>query len=264
MSGALDAWEEIMALAIDLGGKVALITGAGRGIGRETAHLVGAAGGKVAIADLAGDSAKAVAAEIQSAGGQAIAVSADVTKPADASRMVEEALRAFGRLDILVNNAARWTVKPFKDLTPQDYDTDIGIGLLGTFHTTRAALEPLMQQGSGRIINVVSDAGRVGEPFMTVYSAAKAGVIGFTKALAKELGRYNITVNAVAPGITRTPGAQAFIEGIGEEKMVKAYPLRRLGEPRDIAGAILFFASDLASYVTGQVLSVSGGYSTAG
>lgn len=253
-----------MAVTIDLGGKVALITGAGRGIGRETARLMAAAGGRVAIVDLLEDSAKAAAAEIAKNGGQAIGVSADVTKPADALRMVEEALRAFGRLDILVNNAARWTVKPFKDLTPQDYDTDIGIALLGTLHSTRAAVDPLVRQGSGRIINVVSDAGRVGEPFLTVYSAAKAGVIGFTKALAKELGRYNITVNAVAPGTTRTPGAQEFIQGVGEEKMVKAYPLRRLGEPRDIAGAILFFASDLAGYVTGQILSVSGGYSTAG
>jgi NAD(P)-dependent dehydrogenase (short-subunit alcohol dehydrogenase family) len=253
-----------MALTIDLGGKVALITGAGRGIGRETAHTIGAAGGRVVVADLMGKSARAVAAEIERAGGQAIAVSADVTKPADAARMVQEALHAFGRLDILVNNAARWTVKPFKDLSPTDYDTDIGIGLFGTLHATRAALDALVQQDSGRIINVASDAGRVGEPFLTVYSAAKAGVIGFTKALAKELGRYNITVNAVAPGTTRTPGARDFIEGAGEEKMVKAYPLRRLGEPRDIAGAILFFASDLASYVTGQVLSVSGGYSTAG
>ncbi len=264
MYAAFEAWEEIMALTIDLGGRVALITGAGRGIGRETAHVLSAAGGRVAVADLLGDSARTVVAEIESAGGQAIAMSADVRKPADAVRMVEEALRAFGRLDILVNNAARWTVKPFKDLTPEDYDTDIGIGLLGTLHTTRAALEPLVQQGAGRIINVVSDAGRVGEPFMTVYSAAKAGVIGFTKALAKELGRHNITVNAVAPGTTRTPGARDFIEGVGEEKMVKAYPLRRLGEPRDIASAILFFASDMASYVTGQVLSVSGGYSTVG
>jgi NAD(P)-dependent dehydrogenase (short-subunit alcohol dehydrogenase family) len=253
-----------MAVAIDLGGKVALITGAGRGIGRETAHLMAAAGARVAIADLAGDSARVVAAEIQRAGGQAMGLPADVTSPADAARMVAETLRAFGRLDILVNNAARWTVKPFKELTPQDYDTDIGIGLVGTLHTTRAVVESLVQQGSGRIINVVSDAGRVGEPFLTVYSAAKAGVIGFTKALAKELGRYNITVNAVAPGTTRTPGARDFIEGVGEEKMVKSYPLRRLGEPRDIANAILFFASDLSGYVTGQVLSVSGGYSTAG
>ncbi len=253
-----------MAVGIDLGGKVALITGAGRGIGRETAHLLAAAGGRIAVVDVAGDSAKAVSEEIAARGGQAIPVVADVTNPAEAGRMVEEALQAFGRLDILVNNAARWTVKLFKDLTPTDYDTDIGIALLGTLHSTRAAIEPLIRQGSGRIINVASDAGRVGEPFLTVYSAAKAGVIGFTKALAKELGRYNITVNAVAPGTTRTPGAQAFIEGAGEEKMVKAYPLRRLGEPRDIAGAILFFASDLSGYVTGQVLSISGGYSTAG
>jgi NAD(P)-dependent dehydrogenase (short-subunit alcohol dehydrogenase family) len=243
---------------------VALITGAGRGIGRETAHLVAAAGGRVAVVDLLGESARAVVAEIERQGGRAVGVSADVTKPVETARMVEETLRAFGRLDILVNNAARWTVKPFRDLTPQDYDADIGIALLGTLHSTRAALDALIHQGAGRIVNVVSDAGRVGEPFLTVYSAAKAGVIGFTKALAKELGRYNITVNAVAPGTTRTPGSREFIEGVGEDKMVKAYPLRRLGEPRDIAGAILFFASDLAGYVTGQVLSVSGGYSTAG
>jgi NAD(P)-dependent dehydrogenase (short-subunit alcohol dehydrogenase family) len=253
-----------MGVAIELGGKVALITGAGRGIGRQTAHLLAEAGAKIAVVDLVGDSAESVAAEIAAGGGQAIGVSADVAKAGETSRMVAETLDAFGRLDILVNNAARWTVKLFKDLTPSDYETDIGVGLLGTFHSTRAAVEPMMRQQSGRIINIASDAGRVGEPFLSVYSAAKAGVIGFTKALAKELGRYNITVNAVSPGTTKTPGSQGFIEGIGEEKMVKAYPLRRLGEPGDIAGAILFLASDLSGYVTGQTLSVSGGYTTAG
>lgn len=254
-----------MAVAIDLSGRSAIVTGGGRGIGRETALLLARAGAHLTIADLDVASAEAVAAEARALGVQAIGVRTDVTSVADAQAMALAALAAHGRIDILVNNAARWTIKLFKDMTPQDYDNDIRVTLYGTIHCSRAVLDTMTAQKYGRIVNLISDAGRIGEPYLTVYSAAKAGVGGFTKALAKEIARYNVTVNGVAPGTTNTPGAAEFIATAGgEEKLAKAYPLRRLGQPMDIANAILFLSSDMSSYMTGQIFSVSGGYSTVG
>jgi NAD(P)-dependent dehydrogenase (short-subunit alcohol dehydrogenase family) len=254
-----------MSVTIDLSGRSAIITGGGRGIGRETALLLARAGANLTIADLDEASANAVAAEAQALGVNAIGVQTDVTQMDSARAMAEAALGAHGQIDILVNNAARWTIKLFKDLTPQDYDNDIRVTLYGSIYCSRAVLDAMMARKSGRIINLISDAGRIGEPFLSVYSAAKAGVGGFTKALAKEVARYHITVNGVAPGTTNTPGAADFISAAGgEEKLAKAYPLRRLGQPLDIANAILFLSSDLSAYMTGQIFSVSGGYSTVG
>ncbi len=254
-----------MAVTIDLSGKSAIVTGGGRGIGRETALLLAQAGAKLTIADMDEASAQRVAEEIRGKGGAAIAARTDVTRAEETQQMVRAALAAHGRVDILVNNAAVWTTKLFKDMTPQDYDRDIRVTLYGALNSSRAALDPMMEQKYGRIVNLISDAGRIGEPYLTVYSAAKGGVAAFTKALAKEVGRYNITVNGVAPGITNTPGAQGFIEGAGgAEKIAKAYPLRRLAEPIDIANVILFLASDLSAYMTGQIFSASGGYTTVG
>lgn len=265
MSALIGVPRGFMPVNIDLTGKSAIVTGSGRGIGRETALLLAQAGARLTIADMDGASAKRVADEIRAKGGAAVAVQTDVTSADDAKKMVTAALDAHERVDILVNNAAVWTIKLFKEMTPQDYDRDIRVTLYGALNCTRAALDPMMQQNYGRIINLISDAGRIGEPYLTVYSAAKGGVAAFTKALAKEVGRYNITVNGVAPGVTNTPGAQNFIEGAGgEEKLSKAYPLRRLAQPIDIANAILFLASDMSSYMTGQIFSVSGGYSTVG
>jgi NAD(P)-dependent dehydrogenase (short-subunit alcohol dehydrogenase family) len=254
-----------MAVTIDLSGKSAIVTGGGRGIGRETALLLAQAGAQLTIADLDEASAQSVAEEIRGKGGAAIAARTDVTRAEDAHAMAHATLAAHGRIDILVNNAAVWTTKLFKDMTPGDYDRDIRVTLYGALNCSRAVLDPMMEQQAGRIVNLISDAGRIGEPYLTVYSAAKGGVAAFTKALAKEVGRYNITVNGVAPGITTTPGAQGFIEGAGgAEKIAKAYPLRRLAEPIDIAKVILFLASDLSAYMTGQIFSASGGYTTVG
>lgn len=252
-----------MAVNIDLSGKSAIVTGGGRGIGRETALLLAQAGARLTIADLDEASAQGVAEEIRARGGSAVAVRTDVTRAEDAQNMVRAALDAHKRVDILVNNAARWTIKLFKDMLPPDYDADIRVTLYGALHCSRAVLDPMTEQKYGRIVNLISDAGRIGEPYLTVYSAAKGGVAAFTKALAKEVGRFNITVNGIAPGVTHTPGAAGFIEQAGgEEKIAKAYPLRRLAQPIDIANAILFLASDLSSYMTGQIFSVSGGYTT--
>ncbi len=254
-----------MAVSIDLGGRSAVVTGAGRGIGRETALLLSRAGAQLTIADIDEHTARAVADEIRAQGGQAIGIRTDITRVEDAQAMAQAALNAYGHIDILVNNAARWTTKLFKDLTPEDYDADLRVTLYGNLHASRAVLDAMIERKYGRIVNLISDAGRIGEPYLSVYAAAKGGVAAFTKSLAKEVGRYGITVNGVAPGITHTPGAQEFIQGAGgEEKIARAYPLRRLANPIDIANAILFLASDLSSYMTGQIFSVSGGYSTAG
>ncbi len=254
-----------MSISIDLGGRSAIVTGGGRGIGRETALLLARAGASLTVADLDKASASAVAEEARALGVHAIGVGTDVTNWDDVQRMAQLALSAHQHVDILVNNAGRWTIKLFKDFPVENFDDDIRVTLYGTLYCTRAVLDGMITQRHGRIVNLISDAGRIGEPYLTVYSAAKAGVAGFTKALAKEVGRHNITVNGVAPGTTHTPGAEEFISTAGgEEKLARAYPLRRLGQPLDIAGAILFLASDLASYMTGQIFSVSGGYSTAG
>ena len=254
-----------MAVNIDLSGKSAIVTGGGRGIGRQTALLLAQAGACLTIADLDEASAKSVADEIQSTRGSAIAFKTDVTSAESTQAMANAALDAHGRIDILVNNAAVWTTKLFKDMTPQDYERDIRVTLFGTLNCSRAVLDAMSAQKYGRIVNLISDAGRIGEPYLSVYSAAKGGVAAFTKAFAKEVGRFNITVNGVAPGITNTPGAQGFIDGAGgAEKIAKAYPLRRLAEPIDIANVILFLASDMSAYMTGQIFSASGGYTTIG
>ena len=254
-----------MAVSIDLSGKSAIITGGGRGIGRETALLLARAGASVCIADMDETGANQVAQEIRALGVGAIATRTNVTIAEETQAMVQAAVAAHGRVDILVNNAAVWTTKLFKDMTPQDYDRDIRVTLYGTLNSSRAVLDVMTEQKYGRIVNLISDAGRIGEAYLSVYSAAKGGVAAFTKALAKEVGRFNIKVNGVAPGITNTPGAQGLIEGAGgAEKIAKAYPLRRLAEPIDIANVILFLASDLSAYMTGQIFSASGGYTTIG
>lgn len=252
-----------MPVTIDLTGKTAIVTGGGRGIGRETALLLAKAGACVTIADIDEKTAASTAEEVRALGVSASFVRADITQFEEAQKMVKAALDAHGRVDILVNNAARWTTKLFKDMTPQDYDNDIKVTLYGAINCSRAALDPMMAQKYGHIVNLISDAGRIGEAYLSIYSAAKGGVAAFTKALAKEAGRYNITVNGIAPGITNTPGAAGFIEGAGgEEKIAKSYPLRRVAQPIDIANAILFLASDMSGYMTGQIFSVDGGYCT--
>ena len=242
--------------------KIALVTGAGRGIGREIAFTLAREGAKVVVNDINEELAKKTAEDIRSEGFEAIGIKADITKLDEVQKMVEEIKEKFGTVDILVNNAGYWTIKQFKDTTPEDWEKDIGICFIGTLNCCKAVLEDMMAKNYGRIINIASDAGRIGEPFLSVYSGAKAAVIGFAKALAKEVARYKITVNNVSAGVTKTPGVEGFISMIGEEKLVKAYPMRRLADPKDIANAVLFFALDESEYITGQTLSVSGGYTT--
>jgi len=253
-----------MTVIIDMSGKTALITGAGSGIGRETAQLFARAGARIAVADLRLPSARETVDLIEQEGGDALAVEVDVQDPAQAEAAVADAVSHFGQVDVLINNAACWTIKPFKDQTYDDYIRDIHVTLVGTMVMTNATYPVMREQHSGAVVNLISDSARVGEPFLVSYGAAKAGVMGFTKGFAREAARYGIRCNAVSPGTTHTPGSSGMIDQWGgDEKLVKAYPLGRLGSPIDQANAILFLASDLTSWVTGQILSVSGGYTMA-
>jgi NAD(P)-dependent dehydrogenase (short-subunit alcohol dehydrogenase family) len=251
-----------MAVEIDLSGKTALITGAAQGIGYETASLFCRAGAAVMIADLNGEAASEAAEKLTAQGHSAAATTVDVRDPDQAQAAVDATVEHFGHLDVLVNNAAAWTVKFFAKQTVEEYNRDVDVCLIGTMNMCKAALGPMSSNGGGAIVNLISDAGRIGEPRLVAYSAAKAGVVGFTKALAKEGARFQVRVNGVSPGTTHTPGSDAVVaQWGGEDVVVPAYPLGRLGEPSDQGYAILFLSSPLSTWITGQILSVNGGYS---
>lgn len=253
-----------MAVEIDLSGRVALVTGGGSGIGRECCLLFARAGASVVAADVNLEGARETVRLVEAAGGAGLAIEVDVKDPVQASATVDGAIERFGAVDVLVNNAAKWTIALFKDQQHADIVDDIQVTLIGAMVMTSAVYAHMRERKSGAVVNLISDSGRVGEALMVPYGAAKAGVVGFTKGFAKEAGRYGIRCNAVSPGTTHTPGASPVIEKWGgEEKLLAAYPLRRLGQPIDQANAILFLASDMSSWVTGQILSVSGGYSMA-
>jgi len=270
---------------MDLGlkDKVAIVTGAGRGIGRAIILTLAEEGAKVAVNDLFQERAESVATEVRTNGGQAIAAVADLTDGKQVADMVSRVVKEWGTVHVLVNNAglAVEVVETgevfggpfFGQLERPDWDRVMNIITYGTLNCSRAVVNHMADQGWGRIVNIVSDAGRVGEPRLVTYSMAKAGVTGFTKALAKEVGRYRITVNCVSPGTTQTEAtaslfedARASDEGRARLNAVaRQYPLfrglERLGQPQDVANAVAFLASDRAEWITGQVLSVNGGYS---
>lgn len=249
---------------MDLTGKVAIVTGAGQGIGRGIALKLAQRGADVVVAEFNEKTCEETAAEVRKLGRRALAARVDATNFEQVTEVVKKAQSEFGKIDILVNNVGGPITKPFAQTTPQDWDKDIAMNFKACLCFTRAVLGPMIERKGGKIINISSDGGRVGTANQAVYSAGKAGIIGFTKALAREVARYNILVNVVAPGTTNTPlTVQARGESPEMEKMFEALmrtiPLRRFGEPEDIAGAVAFFASDDANYVTGQVISVSGG-----
>jgi NAD(P)-dependent dehydrogenase (short-subunit alcohol dehydrogenase family) len=246
---------------IDLAGRVALVTGAGSGIGEAIARILARAGAHVAVADLVEEAAARVADEIAAQGGRAMPVQLDVADEASVRDGVTYIAAQLGPIRILVNNAATWAIKPFEDTTPAEIERIFGVTVMGAMNVTRSALTDLCAESGGRVVNIISDSGRVGEAHMAAYASAKAALVGFTKSLAREVGRQGVTVNGVSPGTTVTPGSADFIAQVGgEQKLARAYPLGRLGRPEDIAGAVLFFASPLADWITGQVLSVSGGF----
>jgi NAD(P)-dependent dehydrogenase (short-subunit alcohol dehydrogenase family) len=249
-----------MSIQIDLSSDVAVVTGGGSGIGESIALLLAEAGAKVAIADLSAEAANSVAEQITSKGGTAIGVHCNIADGESAAAAIAEVHEKLGPVSVLVNNAAVWTIKKFADTTAEETDRIVGVTLIGTINMMRAALPDLLAT-QGRIVNIASDSARTGEHSMSVYAGAKAGVVAVTKSLAQEVGRKGVRANLIAPGTTVTPGSASFIEQVGgADKLARAYPLGRLGAPADIAGAVLFLASPLSGWITGQVLSVSGGY----
>lgn len=245
--------------------KVAIVTGGGRGIGEAISQKLAKEGAKVAVADLDEQSAAETAESIRKQNGEAIPVKVDVTNLARVEAIVEQVQKTYGRIDVLVNNAGWDKVEPFLKNSPEDWDKVISINLKGVIHTTRAVLPIMIDQGYGKVVNIGSDAGRVGSSGEAVYSATKGGIIAFSKTMAREMAKHQINVNVVCPGPANTQLFQKVVEDNPKlgSALERAIPFRRLAEPADIANAVCYFASDEASYVTGQTLSVSGGLTMA-
>jgi 3-oxoacyl-[acyl-carrier protein] reductase len=242
-----------------LEGKIALVTGGSRGIGRAIALLLAERGAKVALnynRNL--EEANAVAAAIESKGGQALVVQGDVSIAAEAAALVEQTIKAYGRIDILVNNAGITRDTLMMRMSETDWDAVLDTNLKGAYLCAKAVLRPMLKSKGGRIINISSVSGQAGSGGQANYSAAKAGLIGFTKALAREVGSRGITVNAVAPGFIETDMTNALSADF-KQKIQDQIPLERFGKPEDVAEAVAFLASDAANYITGQVLAVNGG-----
>jgi 2-hydroxycyclohexanecarboxyl-CoA dehydrogenase len=235
--------------------KIAIVTGGGQGIGRAIAEKLATEGATVVVTDLVERSA------IQTAEGLpgAVALGVDVTDRQAVQAMADQVAQLFGRIDVLVNNAGWDKASPFTESEPADWDRAIAVNLYGVLHTCKAVLPIMAAQGSGAVVNLGSDAGRVGSSGEAVYSAAKGGVIAFTKSLAREMARHQVRVNCVCPGPTDTALFASFAGPKLREALTRAIPFHRLGQPADVANVVAFLASDEASFVTGQTISVSGG-----
>jgi 3-oxoacyl-[acyl-carrier protein] reductase len=246
---------------MDLADRVAIVTGSGRGIGRAIALRLAEAGASVVINDV-GDMAPAegVAADIREMGGRSIVVAADVSQSADVTGMVDRAVSEYGKVDILVNNASITRDQLILRMPDEDWDKVLGINLKSVFLCTKAVLRPMMKQRQGRIVNIASIVGLIGNAGQANYAAAKAGIIGLTRTIAKEGAPRGITANAVAPGFIDTPMTQQLPED-RKADLMKQVLLGYLGTPEDVAEAVAFLASDAARYITGQVLTVDGGIS---
>ncbi len=245
-------------ISTDLGQQVALVTGAARGLGRAIAEKLAAAGARVACVDVNAEWLTETVAAINAAGGSALALACDVTDSRRVGEVVDEVVEHWGGIQILVNNAGITRDNMLLRMKDEQWDAVLDINLKGTFLFIRAAARPMMKAHRGRIINVASVSGLMGNPGQANYSASKAGVIGLTRTVARELASRNITVNAVAPGFIATE----MTAKLGEELLAqirKEIPLGRLGDPQDVADAVLFLASDAASFITGHVLTIDGG-----
>ena len=240
-------------------GKTALVTGSARGIGRAISETLASRGANIVIADLQSELAEQTAKELKDTyGTKTLAVSVNVADPASVNEMVQKSMDEFGRIDILINNAGITRDKLIMRMEEEDWDLVLNVNLKGAFNCCKAVSRSMMKQRYGRIVNISSISGQGGQVGQVNYSSSKAGLIGLTKALAKEFGSRNITVNAVAPGIIQT----ALTEDLAQEwkdLFIKTAPLGRIGKPEDVAFAVAFLASDEAAYITGQVLAIDGG-----
>jgi 3-oxoacyl-[acyl-carrier protein] reductase len=239
-------------------GKVAIVTGASRGIGRSIALALAAKGARIVAVDLGVEETEAFVAELKGQGTEAIAVQGNVTVAADAEKAVESAVAAFGRVDILVNNAGITRDALLLRMKDDDWDAVLSVNLKGAFLCTRAAAKVMTKQRYGRIVNIASVVGQMGNAGQANYCASKAGLIGLTKSNARELARRSVTVNAVAPGFIATAMTDVLPEKVKGELLAQI-PLERLGSADDIANAVLFLAAEDSSYITGQVIGVNGG-----
>jgi 3-oxoacyl-[acyl-carrier protein] reductase len=245
---------------IDLHGRSALVTGGSRGIGRACGLMLARAGARVAINyRVESPSAELLVEEIEAAGGEAFALAADVSRRSEAEMVVDETVSRFGRIDILVNNAGIWKGSPVEEMSDAEWDEMLAINLTGTFNCIRAAVPPMKEARDGRIVNISSTAGQRGEAFHSHYAATKGAVISLTKSLAVELAPHGILVNCVAPGWTATDMTREDLLGPRRHEILATIPLGRVATPEEIAGAVVFLASDLASFVTGEILNVNGG-----
>ncbi len=258
---------------LDLDGKVTLITGAGQGVGRQIAlHFAAHNAAGIVVNDYFLERAEQVAREINAAGGKAIALQADVTDLASVRAMIGKAEQAFGPIDVLVNNAGNAGAtpdpdarKPFWETGPEVWNSFIGVNLYGVINCASACIPQMIERKGGRIVTIISDAGRAGEAGLEVYSGAKAGAAGFTRAVARSLGRHNITANCVAIAATLTPAIEARLKANPEmqKKMMEKCVIRRPGLPSDVANMVLFLASEASAWITGQTYPVNGGFTFA-
>jgi len=252
---------------MDLGlkGKVALVTGAARDVGRQIALTLAGEGATVAVNfNRSADAAKAVIDEIEAKGGSARAYKCDVADYADVTSMVDAIVKDFGRIDVLVNNAGLVLPKLFVQTKPEDWKKQVDVGLYGVIHCCHAVAPHMIEQKSGSIVNVTGDSARVGEKYLSVTAASRGGVLSLTKSLARELGPSGVTVNCIAFGLIGTTHTDQSWLKKNHDKIVRQYPLGRIGEVDDIAPAITFIASAQAGWITGQILSINGGYAMVG
>jgi len=249
--------------------RVALVTGGAQGIGAGIATTLGAKDFRVAIADLNVDAARQTAEAITAEGGTAIGVEADVTSTASVQSAIKQVSEELGPIEVAVNNAGWDDFMKFVDSTEEFWDRILEINFKGALRVIHTVVPGMVERGWGRVVNIGSDAGRVGSSLESVYSGAKGGIIAFTKTLAREVATKGVTANTVCPGPTDTPALRKFADNSGQDAekvlsgMVKAVPMRRLAQPSDVAAGVAFFASEEAEYITGQTLSVSGGLTMA-